>query len=242
MYLFSTLYSIINLNNISWGVRDEAPEKRVESENETKVDEFKSYKISSRILSYLRSHIISLGSRDDVEEGTSDTCTQVDLFEWTNDDTLKKFSIQELDQEEDLFWKEFIEDYLLPLGKNKIDGKDKAKQLMDLRNTIAFWFGLLNGLFILLVLLIEGNQEYFNYSFNFGSSKNENPEIDKYETKLDGEDVLHIDFIGIVLISVFGSILLIQVFGMLRHRFNTFLILIATTDIWNKKQVRIEVN
>ncbi len=247
MYLFSTLYSIINLNNISWGVRDEAPEKGVESENEPKRDEFKSFKRSNRILAYLRRRIISFESHDDVETGTSDTCTEVDVFEWMNVDTLKNFSRQKLDQEEALFWKEFIKEYLLPLDKDKVEGEVKAKQLINLRNTIAFWFGILNGLFILLVLLIEGNQEYFNYSFNLGSSKNdnnENLEIDKHETKLHGEDVLHIDFIGMILISVFGSILLIQVFGMLRHRLNTFLFLIASTDLnpCNKKQVRIEVN
>jgi hypothetical protein len=102
------------------------------------------------------------------------------------------------------------------LDKDKEEEKKKSLQLLKLRNSIAFWFGILNGLLILFVLIIESHESHFDYKFYFGNGK---------------EHSLNIDFIEIILLSVFGVVLLIQVFGMLSHRLKTFFLLIASTDL-----------
>ncbi|XP_054166652.1 chitin synthase chs-2-like [Oppia nitens] len=131
---------------------------------------------------------------------------------WTQDKCFEKFIQQELDAEEQEFWRQLIDLYLKPLEKNSVHEKKVEFELKELRMKIASAFGLLNSLFILLVLLLQMHKNVFEWKINIGNN------------------VIRIDVIGFSLVIFFGIILVIQFMGMLLHRFNTFSLLLSVSE------------
>jgi len=149
---------------------------------------------------------------------------------WALDEDLKSFPTEELDAEELEFWKDFIELYLIPLDKDPQHEQKVANDLKELRNKFVFAFGILNSLFILLVLLLQMHKQLFNISFEFGEqnvTRIYNEELMTYEYIVEKSNRVQLDIIGLILVVFFGTILLIQFVGMFLHRFNTFSHLLA---------------
>ena len=249
MYLLLTIYSIINLNVVSWGTR-EGPTlpKRDHEENKPQENEnqflkyfnikklFKSKERSNLIscvccsnsgpqedrevlkqeITELKSHLQEFKSilkisentlypnqtlnplfrmnsktYSDIEDNDKDISLQTNIKRnesvlediplvsedenqksfWTKDKCFECFSEEDLCKEESEFWKDFIDKYLLPLDRNP-ELEERVKfDLKELRDKIASAFGLLNSLFILLVLLLQLHEDVFKFTVYYKGGK-----------------------------------------------------------------------
>jgi chitin synthase len=161
--------------------------------------------------------------------------------DWIKDEGLKKGQIVVITPEEKSFWDEFIKKYLQPLDEDKKHQEKVAADLIELRNKAVFAFGMINALFVLFVFLLQMHKDLFHINWPIGSYLNDTynqeegvwgtPQTTLYKT-------VQMDPIGLVLVAFFGSILVIQFFGMLFHRFGTIAHLLAFVEIecCSKKQ------
>ena len=247
MYLLLTIYSVINLNVVSWGTREGHTASQA-NEEQDKIEDNKSeflrfFKFNNLLKSKERSKLIScvccsqsppeedkevlkeikqlkndlnefkdslktseknfhlnetmnplfrLNSRQYSDFGdndreinvqpmrpTNDSVLEdvplihdnenVKLF-WTKDKCFQFFIEEKLNSEESEFWRQFIDKYLLPLDRDP-EHEEKVKfDLKELRDKIASAFGLLNSLFILLVLLLQLHKGIFNFEIPYRGS------------------------------------------------------------------------
>ena len=109
---------------------------------------------------------------------------------WTKDKCFDKFISNDLSEDETKFWKQFIEKYLLPLDRDP-DHEEKVRfDLKELRDKIAAAFGLLNSLFILLVLLLQMHPKItkFNWPITFCHIKAQDQDDDDVQDKQSVEE------------------------------------------------------
>jgi chitin synthase len=154
--------------------------------------------------------------------------------DWIKDEGLKKGQIVVITPEEELFWVEFIKKYLEPLDEDKKHQEKVAADLIELRNKAVFAFGMINALFVLFVFLLQMHKDMFHINWPIASYLNDtfneedgswgDPQQRLYKT-------VQMDPIGLVLVAFFGSILVVQFFGMLFHRFGTIAHLLAFVEI-----------
>ena len=245
MYLLLTVYSVINLNVVSWGTREgHTPSQQNQEPNKIKANknEFLEYfKVKnlfknndgSKFISCvccsqsapeqehkevlkeiceLKSHLhefkeilktceknsnetlnplFGLNSKPFLDIGDNErdisfesmralndsVLEDISLYDnqnetpvWAKDKCFQTFTEQQLNSEESEFWRQFIDKYLLPLDRDP-EHEDKVKyDLKELRDKIASAFGLLNSLFILLVLLLQLHQDIFNFQVPYKQS------------------------------------------------------------------------
>ena len=74
---------------------------------------------------------------------------------WIEDKDLKNGKRDFLSGHETQFWKDLIDKYLMPLIKDAEKEKKQARELIGLRNQMVFSFSMLNGLFILVVYMLQ---------------------------------------------------------------------------------------
>nr|AHX26708.1 chitin synthase [Platynereis dumerilii] len=117
--------------------------------------------------------------------------------------------ISYLPRDEAEFWDEFIKKYVKPL---KDSGAAKARltaQLLELRNNLSFGVWFINGLWVV-----------FNYMMDVSLTP---ITIGSYETPP----------LGFSFLAMFFMLLILQLVGMIIHRWGTFLQLIANTELPN---------
>lgn len=117
----------------------------------------------------------------------------------------------DLEAEEEQFWTSFVEKYLQPIKKNKAEQEKIQNELLDLRNNINFGIWLVNGLWVLLNYMLQA------------------------DTSLEAKPWGGYKFqpIGLVFMLFFALVLLLQLAGMMKHRWGTFLQILSTTKIFD---------
>lgn len=130
------------------------------------------------------------------------------------------------------FWKDLIEKYLEPLIKDSEKEKRQAAELKTLRNQMVFSFFMLNAIFVLVVFLLQQNKELLFIRWPFGAKVNvtyvgpaANPRVE-----LEHE-YLELEPIGLIFVVFFAIVLIIQIIGMLFHRWGTISQIISTTKM-----------
>ena len=148
-------------------------------------------------------------------------------------DLFKKEQIDCLPESETLFWEKMIDKYLAPLKENKKKQDEIKIQLIDLRNQVVFAFGMINALFILLVMLLQMHKGVYSIPLVIGYTYNYTGLIDdeNHEIVLQNDRIVKMDPIGFSLILLFGLIIFIQFCGMLLHRFGTLAHLLAFVSL-----------
>ena len=149
---------------------------------------------------------------------------------WIEDKTLKNGEVAYLHPQEITFWKELIEKYLYPIDQNKEHQARVAEDLKELRNRMVFAFFMLNALFILVVFLLQLNKDILHVDWPFGVKENITFVPETNEIKIEKE-YLEMEPIGLVFVIFFGFILVIQLIGMLFHRFGTLSHMLASVEI-----------
>ena len=126
--------------------------------------------------------------------------------------------VKKLKAKEVTFWKELIVKYLKPLEKNAEQEKKVAAGLLELRNSVAFSFVMVNLIWILIIFLLQSNKADLSIPWkidpqhlNITYSKDDNEIYFKF-------DYLNLDPIGLSFMALFASVLLVQFIGMITHR------------------------
>ncbi|RWS30081.1 Chitin synthase 4-like protein [Leptotrombidium deliense] len=150
--------------------------------------------------------------------------------DWTEDAFLSRCETQNLSDNENSFWNELIEKYLYPIEENTEHKRSVALRLKELRNRVVFAIFMLNAIFVLVVFLLQLHKEKLaiqlpNYLiFDFGTNGNSDSQKEK-------DNGYSIEPVASSFILLFGLILVLQVIGMLIHRFSTFSHIIAFLSV-----------
>jgi hypothetical protein len=132
---------------------------------------------------------------------------------WKSLDLLGKNSAPKLVDSEKEFWDDILKKYLYPLVENKEKEKEIKDELISLRNNVALGFFLMNFLFALAIIQLQSNEDQLK-SFYL---------LNEYEP------------LSVAFLFVFAVILAIQFCGMLSHRWGTFLHLISSVELIDRK-------
>lgn len=139
---------------------------------------------------------------------------------WTTEvEELKDGRISSLPADELEFWNDFIKKYEKPLKDNAKTKAELQSKLIELRNNVSFAVWFINGLWVL-----------FNYMME--SALPPIP-VGPYKTPP----------LGFFFLIIFFLLLILQLIGMIIHRWGTFLQLIANTELpnpWRKSHKRFE--
>ena len=149
---------------------------------------------------------------------------------WIEDKGLKNGEVAYLHPQEITFWKELIEKYLYPIDQNKEHQARVAADLKELRNRTVFLFFMSNALFILVVFLLQLNKDILHINWPFGVRENITFVPETNEIRIEKE-YLEMEPIGLVFVVFFGLILIIQLVGMLFHRFGTLSHMLASVEL-----------
>ncbi len=151
---------------------------------------------------------------------------------WIEDRDLKNGPIDFLPGVEVQFWKDLIEKYLQPLIKDAEKEKAQARGLKELRNEMVFSFFMLNAVFVIIVYMLQSNKDVIYVEWPWGADVNvtyvgpeNNPVVEIFY------DYLHLEPVGFSFIIFFSFILIIQLIGMMFHRWGTISQIVSTTKL-----------
>ncbi|XP_034944294.1 chitin synthase chs-2-like [Chelonus insularis] len=150
---------------------------------------------------------------------------------WIQDPDLQKGQVQFLSLEEELFWKQLIKKYLQPLNEDKKQLEKVTMELKKLRDENLFKFFMINALFIFIIFMMQINKDKLYLQWPVGITYNVTYHNGGTMEVFIERNYLRIEPIGCLFVFGFGLILFIQFIAMLFHRFDTFIHLLANTDL-----------
>ncbi|KAK9877020.1 hypothetical protein WA026_016046 [Henosepilachna vigintioctopunctata] len=231
MYMLLMIYSVFNIHEIKWGTRENNVEQVA---NENELETTKSGKKENKFKHIINSifdvremfttpkqqnvNQKSPSEDDDVEESSQ-------ISSWFEHKDFKNPQILSLDDEEVKFWTSVMDEYLDPKKEGEIPNK-----LADLRDEMVSSFFMINALFVLVVFILTLKKDLIHIDWPYNASVNFTYVQSENEVELMKE-YLHLEPIGFLFLITFGVLLLIQSFGMIFHRFETFCQIIANTHI-----------
>ena len=252
-YLFLIIYAICNLNNVSWGTREsqKAVLENQEVTDTKKKDNDELNDVSKTVINdivkqakHLKlgeksclnlipnlfrwiNNLIILRSMESVQniskttvsndnkDNTPSLCSKpnetFDDESWADDNKKTKY---QMDDDERRFWNALISNYLKPLQQDEEHRMAVEESLKDFRNKVAFAFFFANGLWLVIMTAMNEIKALLNISI---------PSV--------GGTVIIIEPLGLLFLSIFAILLLLQFCGMVKHRYGTFLHLLATTTL-----------
>ncbi|KAI1291990.1 Chitin synthase 8 [Halotydeus destructor] len=149
---------------------------------------------------------------------------------WVEDKGLRNGQVCFLPEQEINFWNELIEKYLFPIDNDKQQQAKVGQELKELRNRMVFAFIMINALFILVVFLLQLNKDILHVDWPWGVRENITFIPETNEIRID-KTYLEMEPIGLVFVVFFGLILIIQIVGMLFHRFGTLSHILASVEM-----------
>ncbi|KAF5895643.1 chitin synthase chs-2-like, partial [Clarias magur] len=237
-YLLLAIYSMVNMNNVSWGTR-ESSSQTGGSENDTR----KNVKCQKLLKLCGYNLEIQLNKEEKVihvVQANASQSTPLTIENKESDQTTKQQSSsteeekdfigqlaessgelklleQRLNMEEEDFWNDLIEQYLKPLKTDQKKEERIKEDLKDLRNKANFVFFICNLLWLVATFFLQ----------IIGTSVNiQIPKVYANGT-VDAHTPLYIDPIGLMFLISFAGLLIVQYFAMLWHRVQTFIHFIA---------------
>ncbi|XP_019901978.2 chitin synthase chs-1-like [Esox lucius] len=245
-YLLLTIYSMVNMNNVSWGTRETGGPAAPKPPTQT---------ITQRILQAKCCNYPcwDCGKLEDQNgQGTetvamnhmpnTDLTSEEDLRDmelrsqnieqnWVSQLQNKSYDFPlnegHLVKEEEDFWTELQKLYLEPLTVDKDKQKTIVKDLKDLRNKMTFIYFICNALWLVATFTIQA----------IGTSVTITVPKETLNLTLTDTEI-HIDPIGLMFLFGFTVILLIQFFGMLYHRIYTFIHYVAYSSMKSRNRSR----
>jgi chitin synthase len=152
---------------------------------------------------------------------------------WIEIDELRESDIDYLEPRETEFFRQVIDRYLHPLVEDKAYQAKVARDLKSLRNNGCFAFFMINALWMVIIFHLQLVQ-YKVRDYIYVPIPRINYEPLRFEP------------LGFMFLIFFATILLIQFFSMLWHRYGTVLHLLASTDLkvcarkFNINQMEVE--
>lgn len=149
---------------------------------------------------------------------------------WIDDEDLRHGQVQFAEDSEIKFWSDLIQKYLFPIEQNKAHQDKVVSELKELRNKVVFAFLMINSLFVLAVFLLQVNKKNLHLKWPLGIKYSITYMVSSRQVRIQ-EHSLEIDPIGIVFVSFFAIILIIQFIGMLFHRLATITHILASEEL-----------
>ncbi|KAK6623467.1 hypothetical protein RUM43_009319 [Polyplax serrata] len=149
---------------------------------------------------------------------------------WIEDKDLRKSKFEVLSSQEITFWCQLIKNYLSPLVEDKEKQAEMTKNLRDLRDKMVVTFFMLNALFVVVVFLLQVNKGEIHIKWPLEARANITFDPVTYEINIQ-KTYLELEPVGLIFISFFASVLVIQFLAMLLHRFETLCHLLSNTPL-----------
>ncbi|RCN29554.1 Chitin synthase [Ancylostoma caninum] len=155
-------------------------------------------------------------------------------FSWLDDKALRRAEIETIDPEEEHFWLDVIDKYLSPLTLDPKEQERVRAALVELRNKVVSTFFMVNVVFIIIILVLQLQKDCLHIEWPIGPKYNHTVRPCHGDTKEEIWVVtrLQLEPLGLVFLIFFMSILIIQFFAMLCHRFGTLAHIIASTELF----------
>uniref|UniRef100_A0A665U5Q2 chitin synthase n=1 Tax=Echeneis naucrates TaxID=173247 RepID=A0A665U5Q2_ECHNA len=218
-YLLLIIYSMVNMNNVSWGTRETkaatgpAKPKTYRSQRSSR-GKVHRWNIIGNVSVMKNETVLNIFCISGKSQLFSTVRGNV-----SSDNFTENFSLSAVLQEEMEFWVELQEKYLKPLPDDKQKQQKVRNDLLELRNKISFVFFILNALWLVATFTLQILDASFSITL---------PKVD-LDLQNTGEEVT-IDPIGFMFILGFATSVVIQFFGMLYHRIYTLIHYVAFVD------------
>uniref|UniRef100_A0A3B5MVL1 chitin synthase n=1 Tax=Xiphophorus couchianus TaxID=32473 RepID=A0A3B5MVL1_9TELE len=229
-YLLLTIYSMVNMNSVSWGTRETKPTAEAATtaaliflQNKLKLSlTFTAKNTFKRLCSQMK---CCKKSNQRVED--EQLTRRQEIPEPMQLEPQPQNSI-----DEERFWKELIEKYLEPLQNDKEKQEKTKNELQDLRNKINFSFFFLNALWLVAAFVFQVFK-VFQIQFDI---------VDLNLNKTGKQ--FQIEPMSLMFILGFAISVFLQFIGMLYHRIMTLIHYVAflETEPKQQKSARTEVN
>ncbi|XP_029023432.3 chitin synthase chs-2-like [Betta splendens] len=247
-YLILIIYSMVNMNNVSWGTRETNPtagaERPAAKAQLTTAEKAKN--TLQKFVSCMRcktcnqredtTMILEPGQHELEPQNTIVEDVRVPDEEETpnNDVSSSQRWVKELqdlfknhmclkkdtlEKAEQAFFKDLQEKYLKPLDNDKEKQTQMLSDLRDLRNKVTFVFFMINALWLVATLTLQIKSDIFSIR------------IPKISTNLSytGEEVL-VEPISFMFLLGFAASILVQFLAMIHHRVYTLIHFVAFLD------------
>ncbi|KAI4901617.1 hypothetical protein NFI96_000815 [Prochilodus magdalenae] len=223
-YLLLSIYSIVNMNNVTWGTRETGGKPKTRA-----VSAFKRQFMQATCCRWNSDNNPALSDKEKeplLESEEPDVKIPVDPEEtgrsheslsletpksWIKELQTKSkgFPLDEaaLSKEETEFWKELQDKYLQPHIENPEQQKKIAKDLKELRNKVTFAFFICNALWLVATLFLQTIGSAVSISF---------PKIFPNGTVVR-EELFHVDPVSLMFLLSFALLLVMQFIAMLYH-------------------------
>nr|XP_046219980.1 LOW QUALITY PROTEIN: chitin synthase chs-2-like [Oncorhynchus gorbuscha] len=248
-YLLLTIYSMVNMNNVSWGTRETGvqvaappPAKAITQRIlQAKCCKFLCWdcgkvadqngqlpetvvlanepKVNPNLTSQDNNRNVEFCSHQSTEQNF---VTQ--LQKKSYDLTLNEYFLV---KEEVDFWRELQKLYLEPLAEDKDKQKKITNDLKELRNKVTFIFFICNAMWLVATFTLQAIG-------NSVTIKIPKSNLNLTQTR----EYLFIDPVGLMFLLGFASLLLIQFFAMFYHRIYTLIHFVAFVNTESKTEKR----
>ncbi|KAJ8359915.1 hypothetical protein SKAU_G00164400 [Synaphobranchus kaupii] len=225
-YLLLAIYSMVNMNNVSWGTRETTSQakdgpiqtvrKNVKFEKkcrcccwnvEFQVNEDEKVMVAPGPTEAPITTKPTSEKHPDQEERKEESSVPCWITQLRQRSSELILVVDELDNEEEQFWRKLQVQYLKPLDEDKKKQKQIAEDLKDLRNKATFVFFMCNALWIAATFFLQ----------QIGESVSIEIPKQLLNGTITGEK-LFIDPIGLMFLLGFATLLVLQFIGMIWHR------------------------
>ncbi|KAL6100196.1 uncharacterized protein ACO6RY_01857 [Pungitius sinensis] len=245
-YLLLSIYTMVNMNNVSWGTRETEPAARDDAASQTK-----SEKVRSTIARFFsrskccrrmcltdgadertvsrdvpseepeprpQNSIVEEAGRPEEERRQSTTSHPPHQNWMAQLQSLSEGKLKEdkLDEEEVKFFTDLTNKYLKPIPEDKKKQEQMNNKLRELRNKMTFVYFMINAFWIVATFTLQLTKPSIFIRV---------PKLN-FDLEYTGEYVL-IDPVGFMFILSFAVLVVIQFFGMLYHRMSTLIHYVA---------------
>ncbi|CDQ88817.1 unnamed protein product [Oncorhynchus mykiss] len=236
-YLLLTIYSMVNMNNVSWGTREtgvhvaapppaKAITQRILQAKCCKFLCWDSGKVADQ--NGQLPETVVLANEPKVNPNlTSQDNNRYLHFEFLYSKAICGIPQGSVSGEEEDFWRELQKLYLEPLAEDKEKQKKITNDLKELRNKVTFIFFICNAMWLVATFTLQA----------IGTSVT--IKIPKSNLNLtQTREYLFIDPVGLMFLLGFASLLLIQFFAMFYHRIYTLIHFVAFANTESKTEKR----
>ncbi|XP_048864474.1 chitin synthase chs-2-like [Brienomyrus brachyistius] len=242
-YVLLPIYSMVNLNNVSWGTRETASAAKPTPASTPVVkykrscrcccwnirfqvdEDVKVVVIPGDVPTPMMTQLDEKEQQlfDNREKDSSEMCWISQLKEKSYDISLKE---DILDEEEAEFWRDLQERYLKPLDEDKGKQKKISTDLKDLRNKVTFVYFFCNALWLAATFFLQEIGSVVCIKL---------PRINSTGF-IVRDQYMYIDPIGLMFLFGFVSLIVIQFLAMLWHRIGTLMHYMAYNETASKER------
>ncbi|KAK3732083.1 hypothetical protein RRG08_026468 [Elysia crispata] len=138
---------------------------------------------------------------------------------WISHPALGEGPIKVVGDRERVFWAQVMAKYLQPIQEDSVEREKIHRDLLTLRNNVVFAFFMTTAVWIALFMQLEILQnELKDHMF-------------VHIPRIDNQGYLSFQPLGLIFLSCFSIILIVQFLGMFLHRWGTFLHTLSITNL-----------